>query len=211
MELPNTIYPAVATLIAAFLAAVYSFVSMLVSKDQKTTEFRQNWIDAIREELSQLLAAYGYLATQAERHKSNGTESERLPKDRFLEEYGDKIYAMAERFHRIHLRLNPKGKLEKQLLEQLSIIEANINFEVISSNTAKEISDKITFISQEFLKNEWRRVKRGELTFFIAKWFFLLVLVAFLVLGLGAAFGWVDLASEIARINLTWRSTGARL
>jgi len=208
MELPNTIYPAVATLIAAFLAAVYSFVSMLVSKDQKTTEFRQNWIDSIREELSQLLAAYGYLATQAERHKSNDAKGH--PKDRFLDECGDKVYEMAERFHRIHLRLNPKGKLEKLLIEQLTIIESNIDFEEISSRTAKEISDKITLISQEFLKNEWRRVKRGELTFFLAKWFFLIILVTFLIFGLGTAFGWVDPASVASRINLTIHSTGTR-
>ncbi|TOQ72405.1 hypothetical protein [Vibrio parahaemolyticus] len=164
-----------ATVIAAFIAFIYSFVNMLVSKDQKTTEFRQAWIDSLREEIANLVSFYGYLATQSERYKSDDSVVD--PKSKFLDEQGETIKQLATCMHKIQLRLNIKDNRDKQLLELLRQVEDNVQFESISTTQAGNDNDKIIAYSQELLKTEWTRVKRGEKLFFVAKWVFLLSLL----------------------------------
>ncbi|MEZ8657026.1 hypothetical protein AB6D60_24055 [Vibrio splendidus] len=164
-----------ATVVAAFIAFIYSFVNMLVSKDQKTTEFRQAWIDSLREEIANLVSFYGYLATQSERYKSD--DSLENPKIKFLDEQGETVKKLAICMHKIQLRLNVKDNRDKQLLDLLRQVEEHIQFDNISSTQASNDNDKIIAYSQELLKTEWTRVKRGEKLFFIAKWVFLLSLL----------------------------------
>ncbi|ENS5608908.1 hypothetical protein ACE1RU_003866 [Vibrio mimicus] len=165
----------IATVIAAFIAFIYSFVNMLVSKDQKTTEFRQAWIDSLREEIASFVSFYGYLATQSERYKSDESIAE--PKIKFLDEQGETLKQLAVCMHKIQLRLNVKDRRDKHLLELLRQIEGNMQFEKICTLQAGNDNDKVIAYSQELLKSEWTRVKRGEKLFFIAKWVFLFSLI----------------------------------
>jgi hypothetical protein len=43
-------------IIAATVAGAVSLVSLIISKENKTSEFRQLWIDALRSELSKYVA-----------------------------------------------------------------------------------------------------------------------------------------------------------
>lgn len=48
---------AVGAVLAATIAGGMSFLGSVFSKDQKTSEFRQAWIDGLRSEISQLICA----------------------------------------------------------------------------------------------------------------------------------------------------------
>jgi len=41
---------------AAMIAGAVTFIATLLSKDQKTSEFRQTWIDAIRADIAEFLS-----------------------------------------------------------------------------------------------------------------------------------------------------------
>lgn len=188
MSFPNTIYPALATLVAAFLVFLYSFVNMLVSKDQKTTEFRQAWIDSLREEVAILVAKFGYLTTQAERLRTDHDHSG--GKKEYLEKYGPDISEMASCFHKIQLRIkfNAKDKNELALSSKLIEIEAYAQYEDMNSEETAKKSDELIGIAQKLLKKEWERVKRGERSFYLSKIIFvgaimLSVLIMVLLLG----------------------------
>jgi hypothetical protein len=46
------LYGAIATTVAAIIAGTIAFLSTILAKEQKTSEFRQNWIDALREDIA---------------------------------------------------------------------------------------------------------------------------------------------------------------
>ncbi|RRF16208.1 hypothetical protein [Klebsiella pneumoniae] len=47
-------YPIIAAMIAGFIA----FIGMIITKENKVSEFRQAWINEFREEVSYLIEAY---------------------------------------------------------------------------------------------------------------------------------------------------------
>ena len=53
--MPEIFYVASAAIIAAFIGGLFSLIGLIISKEQKTSEFRQAWIDALRSELSSLI------------------------------------------------------------------------------------------------------------------------------------------------------------
>ena len=190
MELVKTIYPALATLIAAFLVFVYSFVNILVSKDQKTTEFRQNWIDSIREEIAQVVASAGFIASQAERF-----QNEENGNDKFHESCKSQFHEMSAHFHRIQLRLNPDGKIEKNILSKLLEIENALHSGDRTVESIAIMSDDLIKLAQSFLKKEWSLVKRGELGFIITKFSFLFAFIGILTFIIAIFTGYIDIAA----------------
>lgn len=47
---------AIGAIAAALIAGLVSLLGLIISKEQKTSEFRQAWIDALRKELSAVIA-----------------------------------------------------------------------------------------------------------------------------------------------------------
>ena len=90
VEYPATVLVGVGAVVAALIAAAASFVSMISSKEEKVSEFRQVWINNIREEISEFLAllkivsACDPINTKDEYYKN-----------------------MTDKYNRILLRLNP--------------------------------------------------------------------------------------------------------
>lgn len=189
MSFPNTIYPALATLVAACLVFLYSFVNMLVSKDQKTTEFRQAWIDSLREEVAILVAKLGYLTTQVERLQTDPSQSH--GKRNYLEQYGSDISEMASSFHKIQLRIKFDAKDENELAlsNKLFEIEDYAQYENMNTEETAKKANELISIAQKLLKKEWERVKRGERSFYISKLAFIgliilsVLIIAFLLSG----------------------------
>jgi hypothetical protein len=56
MKIPPSAYPAIGVVMAAIIAGGISFLVTVLSKDHKTSEFRQAWIDALRDDLSEFVA-----------------------------------------------------------------------------------------------------------------------------------------------------------
>jgi hypothetical protein len=172
-DLPTQSLAAIATLVASLIAAAISFVTLTLTKEQKTSEFRQAWIDGLREELAGFLAAARAFARAVEVLNTFGPEYKEKTSLRISDEkIGDLRYQAAETLCRIQLRLNSNEPEHQELLRLLrrAITEQNA---MLSERTGIEETmkaiERATECAQPVLKKEWERVKRGELPFRIAR------------------------------------------
>jgi hypothetical protein len=147
--------------IAAFISGYWSFVNLIVSKDQKVSEFRQCWIDKLREDIAKFTSHVLSFQTAWMAYKHlNANEKEHGAK--FLIEKNSDIKELTELSNRIRLRLNPTEN------EDLITLLDDIDRYITSPSNLRDGDDVIRtanhFIidSQKLLKNEWNRVKSGE-------------------------------------------------
>jgi len=164
----------IATVVAAFITAFISFVNMTLSKEQKTSEFRQAWIDGLRGDLAIFFSSARALCRTMEENRNIENSSEDIRNFIFTKEkIGEMRLNAVDSLYRIKLRLNNKeGEHIKlnQLLESAIAIQNQINVE-----NGKDYFEALAAIelaaikSQDILKIEWQRVKQGENTFRIAK------------------------------------------
>jgi len=186
-ELPVHSIAAIATLTASIIAATISFVNLTLTKEQKTSEFRQKWIDSLREELSMFFGcARTFARATEEKHKLGGAyENESLFKIS-EDKISDIRYQVTEVFSRIKLRLNSDEPEHKELLRLLkrAIDEQNV---ALKEKTDATKTLKAIEVANDYaapvLKAEWKRVKKGELPFRIARnWVAPIVFISSVVL-----------------------------
>ncbi|WP_129128098.1 SH3 domain-containing protein [Geomonas oryzae] len=182
---PATAYAAAGAIFAALITSGISVVNMVISKDQKTSEFRQAWIDALRQDLSDMIGHLFRISAlcvyYVEQHKDERDKAI----EKLVEDVGEDISTVSTLYHRILLRLNPDDDKEviasvTALHDMLSSIEENM----LDQDKLDKESTKLVNLSNGLLKKEWKRVKRGEPAFFYTKCFFfgtilLLPLLAF--------------------------------
>jgi hypothetical protein len=168
-ELPAQSIIAIATLVASLITAAVSFVNLTLTKELKTSEFRQTWIDGLRQDLAQFFGAARAFARAVEELKAHGANGPLRIRE---EKVSDLRYQAAETFSKIRLRLNSKETEHEELLRLLkrAIDEQN---EMLAQATSTEKTLKAIDLANEYarsvLKKEWERVKRGELAFRIAR------------------------------------------
>lgn len=167
---------AIATIAAAIVAGLVSFIVTVLSKEQKTSEFRQAWIDALRSDIADFVAKNAVfmaaIRMQGQRINADEDLSEYLLQNRLPE-----MLDVETTRTRILLRINP---IEHAKLMQL------VNNVYGKSGVAKpdehsSLEARIEALiqeSQKALKTEWRRVKRGEPIYVITKWVSLLATLA---------------------------------
>lgn len=155
------IIPMIGVLMAAAIAGLTSLVVSILSKDQKTSEFRQAWIDGLRSDVADFAGATNAM-TSVMAIKKNNRDS---PLEYMLSRHDDfaKMEALAIR---IRLRLNP--------IEHRNII-THLNFFRFDTPSSRDQIDQICVDLvtdvQLVLRKEWKRVKRGELSFILLKLF----------------------------------------
>lgn len=180
LELPDI---AIGAISAAIIASFFSFLGLIIAKEQKTSEFRQAWIDSLRNEISQLIASanaiHGAMTSQ---RRESATSAWNVVRDDFV--------AINEAAARIRLRLNPNEELSKAVLAKIEEIEGLLAPGKRPDYTELNQKEK-ELVSQAsaLLKEEWRRVKKGEPTFRVARWG---VVVAMLLLVAVVTFSFWD-------------------
>jgi len=113
--------PELVTIIAALIAGAVSLVAITLSKEQKISEFRQAWIDALRADLASFLSSARAFARAMDARNVHGVESKDPGKTLFtLEKVGEIRATAAESYYRIKLRLNPGEADHKELLRGMS-------------------------------------------------------------------------------------------
>ena len=174
MEIPPQAYPAIGAITAAIVAGAISFVSTVLSKEQKTSEFRQAWIDSLREELSEFLSHTNTIASFLQLKRNRGGNIDQLLN--YLEERDDDVRQVEMMYTRIRLRLNP---MEHQtLLDRLGKVHSLLkSSEIFQADRVNQLSEALTDESQRVLKSQWKRVKRGEFAFMVTKYASLLLLL----------------------------------
>ena len=191
-DIPPTIYVAIAAVIAALISAAISLINIIISKDQKISEFRQGWIDNFRSDIAEFIANVSTLADlidlkadiqQKRRNKDESKEAKEAEEvlSFYESKFGGTVVGMKTLIHRIQLRANPKE--HAVLLERLNKLQnmfTKLYFrqdEDAFYGLQKDVIDE----SQSILKKEWKRVKRGEFSYRIVKYVSLLVLLFSLV------------------------------
>lgn len=176
MNIPVEVWQIFGAIIAALVTGLISFIITVLSKEQKTSEFRQAWIDALREDLAEYAALCVILSEHVDMQLNASTGETTIPKQFFDDRFTDIKQAEATRI-RILLRLNPG---EYTMLRNLvDGIYNNLAGNVKSDpDSALRLMSDFTDEAQRVLKLEWDRVKRGELIYRATKWLSLFLAVA---------------------------------
>lgn len=160
--------------VAAFIAGLVGLVSLIITKEQSVSEFRQKWIDELRRDVADLVGRVGRLHGEA---VSLNPEPRRLW-ERVREEW--------PRFHevttRIRLRLNPQehrpteGPATHAALACLRDLEAIFDSAEPRLDRIPQLVRSFVENSQVILKENWVRVRKGEFTYRCMLWFTIAVI-----------------------------------
>jgi len=175
MEIPDKAWVPIGAVTAALIAAFISFVNVLIAKDQKITEFRQAWINSLRDEIARFVALA--LAVSSMRHVIDAQQDNPNNRDKALDNMfsvlKDERARCSEYRNRIILFLNPED--DQELIKD---IESLYSASAVSSKTQHaDIAEQCAGLlakTQILLKREWQRVKRGE-PLYVATKFALLI------------------------------------
>ena len=183
--------PAVGAVVAALIAALVSLLGLVISKEHKTSEFRQAWIDNLRSEISSVVAHVCVIINAAHaNYESRPARFEALRED---------FHGINQAVAAIRLRLNPNEKESKAVLKSIEQIEALINAGNFSDGALQNSERQLIADAQTLLKKEWLRVRSGELFFRILK----ILLVVFILAGVT----FLVLRTDVSGANPTVQGT----
>lgn len=181
-------------IIAAMIAGFIAFIGMIITKENKVSEFRQAWINEFREEVSYLIEAYRKWVLN-EKHYSNhlAINHSTLTSDILIKNYTERSRQLMEvesqsvgeierYIGRVKLRLNSdptrrskhEAEVEK-LLDKLMLTK--------DISESEKLSKDIYHNTSCILNTEWKVVKRGESAYVQAKKFILALAVFVSLIG----------------------------
>jgi hypothetical protein len=179
LVLKNTI-TMLGVMFAAIIGGFFSLMNLVSSKEQKVSEFRQSWIDSLRESISSYIASLYYLTTLYKHYAEQHPEK----KDRFeMTKSIEETYSQVNKMYNdIIFRINDDEtkptlkKLNNDFLLALEESRAIFNNNNNEFEEVKDSCDKIRAHAKPLLKNEWKRVKSGEPTYRNSKYFAITIL-----------------------------------
>jgi len=158
------------TVLVAFVAGAFSLLNLTVSKENKVSEFRQAWIDALREDISSFVSHSQWIATQITEYLN-----ERITYAAHLASIRDSLISMNQAATRIKLRLHQEERDPKALMLAMKAVQDAL--ETAPENPAaisiefRENSKDVEIKAALVLRNEWKVVKKGEKGYRFAKRF----------------------------------------
>jgi hypothetical protein len=175
--------PAIATVIAALIGGLIAFLSAVLSKESKTSEFRYTWLNSVLDDIAKFSSVVESIsATASSIQETEGNEKVNA----FLRASEPEVREALDAYYRARIRLYPKE--HERVLSALGRLRAL--FLTGSAPDPSLVSPLVQEIVQEghnALKDEWGKVKRGETIFVVTKWFFLGVFVLAFLIGMGFA------------------------
>lgn len=185
MEITSSMFVPLGVICAALLTGIFSFVSLINQKEGKISEFRQNWIDALRNDIAKLTASFDRISGKwqlTQLHEE--TKAEPYTGAQWLLDFNELISSdfehYSECYNRIMMRLNVKD--DKTLIDKIKELGSFISSpkEMRDRDFVKSKIDGVITESQVLLKAEWEVVKSGEKAYRTTKLvtFFFIALVA---------------------------------
>lgn len=163
---PSNVFVAIATVVAAVIAGLISVVTLTLTKEQKTSEFRQAWIDGLRQDLAEFLASARAMARASEELAAFGSQYASTPFTMPASQIAEIRRAVAVVFYRIELRLNVDEPEHKELLRLLTRAIDEQNYQLQSQSfdvkSVLQVIETAAEYARPVLKAEWNRVKHGE-------------------------------------------------
>lgn len=156
-NIPPTIYIAAGAIVAALISGLLSFINLTIAKDQKISEFRQEWINSLREEVSELVGLLTKMTTSWTFSKSEGKTG-----PNFILENIDTIKHIDNLIAQITLRLNPIE--HKAYIDSIDKLQEAVSCptKLGDETTINELQKKLVKDTQQILRDEWLIVKTGE-------------------------------------------------
>ncbi|MEX0739043.1 MAG: hypothetical protein WD071_06860 [Pseudohongiella sp.] len=171
---------------AALIAGYFAFTNLVASKENKISEFRQEWINSLRNSIARYISSLTYLSTLYIHHSARPEEK----RDKFeMARDVEEIYARVnESYNDIIFRINDSEKNSegKKLNDAFlsALYKTREHYHKNELSEARKACEPLREVSKPLLKHEWKRVKSGELNYRMAKYLAIFVLL----IGLLAAF-----------------------
>ena len=130
---------------AAAIGGAIALVGLIVSKENKVSEFRQQWIDGLRADLSTFSGTSAVL-------NRGGLDANKTQ---------DLLLCLGELDCRIRLRFKRNDKDSEKLIEAINGVLAHAK---PGSDPSRFLASQIALkdAAQQLLKDEWEVVKKGE-------------------------------------------------
>lgn len=157
--------------VAALIAGVISCVLTILAKDQKTSEFRQAWIDGLRADIAEFVGINAAMVSILKLRKAKGENT-----DSYLLQRHEDFTSLEVLLSKIMLRLNPK-----EHVKVIGLLERFVDGKSESPDELEALLNDLIQSVQKILKQEWKRVKRGEFSYIALKWGSMVIVVVLLV------------------------------
>lgn len=170
MNFPVVPDAAIGAIAAALIAGLLTFLGLIVAKENKTSEFRQAWIDSLRLDFAKLISNARAI---------RGAVAVGFPEKSDLFDATENYFIEINQVVvLIRLRMNPKESPCQTILSQITELERlMIDCLSVDIEACRRCEEKILEQAQILLKSEWTRVRRGEWIFAITKWFGFFVII----------------------------------
>jgi hypothetical protein len=157
--------PVVGTVAAALVAGGIARANLIASKETKVSEFRQAWINALRDDLAALFSNIRTLTRALQ-------ETRKPPQAMYANFVIDSAtftkvrHGSAETYHRILLRLNANqtdhNELRHLLNEMMGALQSFMGNNSVGATLPIDAMESAALAAEAVLKAEWRTVKSGE-------------------------------------------------
>jgi hypothetical protein len=180
---------AIGAITASVIAGIISLLGLIISKEQKTSDFRQAWIDELRKEISNLISHANAI------HGFSLTSPKAIAEQ--WKEVRDDFVGINRATAMVRLRLNPKEKPSIEILKTIEEIEKLLtpgnspDYRVLN-----DIEKKLVRQTSTVLKMEWNRVRHGEMAYRVAKYVALVFIAVVLLAGSMAVYKAVVLPEQ---------------
>jgi len=157
-----------AVIVAAVVAGFVAFLSLIISKEQTVSNFRQQWIDDLRKDVAEIAALVSgiYLEWLAKRGQDQTQLWERVKTD---------LTGLIELMARVRLRLNPDEKRKTEGPATRAVLSALAEIESVfdGGHEFRKLNSFLTRLTegtQVILKENGKRVRSGEPVYKTTKW-----------------------------------------
>jgi hypothetical protein len=167
---------AAGAIFAALIAGLISLLGLIISKEQKISEFRQAWIDGLRENVALVITHLEAI---------RGAMHAAQPSKASWQDRKEHFVAINQAITCVRLRLNRDEVSSQQLLLSLGELENIAQAgDITTSQLVGPAVDKLTEHCNIVMKEEWQRVRDGEKTYRFARYgSFAAVAIALALLG----------------------------
>lgn len=185
MHFPENV---LAALYTAVIGGAFTFVGAVLTKESKTSEFRQTWIDQLRSDLADYMSKTEVLLTLLH----TASKNKAITQEKFYSEYRQEIEKIRSLETKIILRLNSTEHenfisairtFGDQIVTSLQIEDRMTQAETDTISGVERNFRALVTKSHVVLKYEWKRVKQGEPIYRATKWTSLVLTVILLIVG----------------------------
>jgi hypothetical protein len=177
------LYTVLATVTAAFIAGLVAFLTSMLSKELKTSEFRYSWLNAVLDDTAKFLGVAQSLSVSRSASPNETAEEGGETRTKAEAELGEAMAA----YYRARIRLYPDKHASAiaaiDALQSLLVRGGTVDRPQLDSRLREVVET-----THQALKDEWGKVKRGEFVFRLTKYVSLAAMALTLALPFGFYF-----------------------